>query len=570
MGNGYWGGEQYAVDRSKDLWNANTGRTVYQNVDNYLSRQIDEKIDPYYKNLQNFGAEAKNEAYNLGDKWSGAGDQAATGSRQVYDNSLAHANAQAARWQGQGDKISQEGATQREGWSGNLEKLGGIGTKQNQSWADYLGGVDSSRQDLNQGWKDQISGGQEDLGGLANRIQAGGKEQSGRWQGNLDELGATGAGEDAMWNKFIGSVDQAGSDVAGLYSKPRGVYEGQVDDPSKRGFDAGTLQGMYSRGAEQALAGQNNSARQIAKLTASSGVGGTGSQFKNLQQAQEAASQAQLGNARDVGIAQGTAQREDLANALQGLTQIGSLTDTGQARYKGIGLDARKGMTADQQAIAGLKQRGIAGMGADTQGFMGLEGTTLGTKADIGLKGQAGISDSTARMTGLEQAGRESQAAGERSMMGLEQGALTGGNRDVTNLLNLGVDSEKARASDLATTQAAQAAAKQNEAENMFKGLEGQGQAFDIGNRAQENAFQQQGAAQDRLNDYMKTFQAGEAGQTEISKLLLDSLGVPLAADQATRNNPGMLTKMGNEFTGNFGAAAGKALGNKAGGAIGK
>jgi hypothetical protein len=442
--------EQSVIDRSKDVFSGLTDQWKgTQGIRNDIDRTMLEKVDPYFQNLKDFGVTAKNQGDDLAVGWGRSSQTGQEDMAAMFDQLRGYSNQQGERWGQNKTAIDTAAGKQSGAWDQNQQNIAGANVQQKQTWSDFLGGVN----------------------------KAGAEQQTG-WQKNLDAVG------------------QAGKDVGGLYAKPRSTWEGQVDDPNKRGFDPATLQAMYSQGAEQAQAGQSNSARQIAKLNASEG-GSAGGAMRNMQQAQEAATQAQMKNAQGIGIAQGTAQREDLASALQGLTQIGSLTDTGQSRYADMGLSGRSAMNANQSQMLGL----------------GLQGT-------------------------------ESMNAGERSMIGLDQNAIATGNRDQQNLLSLGTDSEKARAADLTNVQGMQKDALAQKADVAFKGLAGQGSAYELGNNAQLGAFSQQGDALKTINDYMNTNLNSRQLDTTNASMMLQALDRQLQADALWRGDPGFFASM--------------------------
>lgn len=103
------------------------------------------------------------------------------------------------------------------------------------------------------------------------------------------------------------------------YSSPlRDMMWGMMNDPSKRGYSADTVNAMRAN-ATDAIAGQKQSTEaNVKKQIAASGMGNTGmATHMARRMGKDAMTQQRQAN-RDVDLAQAEAQRDDLWKATQG------------------------------------------------------------------------------------------------------------------------------------------------------------------------------------------------------------------------------------------------------------
>lgn len=178
------------------------------------------------------------------------------------------------------------------------------------------------------------------------------------------------------WGNYEGLARDYANNVGKNWEQAKGVYSGMISDPSKRGYDDQTMRGMMARAVESGMAGRANMARNMRKLSASSGVGGTGAAMRNMMNAEEMFNSQNLAAQRDIGIAQGEAKRSDLHSALQGSTNIATLEDA--ARRGGLGMIG-SAITSTQAA----RQAGLQGAG------QAIEGGQAARAQNLSLEGQA-------------------------------------------------------------------------------------------------------------------------------------------------------------------------------------
>jgi hypothetical protein len=161
----------------------------------------------------------------------------------------------------------------------------------------------------------------------------------------------------------------------------RSFMTGVMSDPSKRGYDEGTLQGMRSRAMDTIAGARRAQMAQLSKQVAAAGMGNTGIGIRATQDYGRDAARQMREAMRDIDISQGEASREDLWKGAQGLQNVQGmdLANRGQ-QLQSMGLS----QNAMDQYL-----KSIMGEGQFYSDFMlpsyGQQGSLLAEKAKPGF-----------------------------------------------------------------------------------------------------------------------------------------------------------------------------------------
>jgi hypothetical protein len=150
-------------------------------------------------------------------------------------------------------------------------------------------------------------------------------------------------------NMGIWSDNLAGHDFASDPSKQIGnqwgsfsdYYKGMATDPSKRGYDASTINSMRGNATGAVAGSMRSAAEDTSRQLAASGLGHTGMGARLASDRGRQSASAMREANRDIDIADAEAKRNDLWNASQawmsGITgQQSAITDAAKVRAAGI------------------------------------------------------------------------------------------------------------------------------------------------------------------------------------------------------------------------------------------
>lgn len=164
----------------------------------------------------------------------------------------------------------------------------------------------------------------------------------------------------------------------------RGVYSGMISDPTKRGFDPETRKRMLGTQLDVLSGGRASERNQVRRAIAAGGMGATGAGIRAAMQSGERYAGGGRAAARDVELAQGQAEREDLWNATRGMMDIAAEERAKQTT--GFGLEQAN--LGAQQNLYNQELAALAGQQGVYQGA----GNILANKIPaLGGAGNAGF-----------------------------------------------------------------------------------------------------------------------------------------------------------------------------------
>lgn len=120
------------------------------------------------------------------------------------------------------------------------------------------------------------------------------------------------------------------------------TYTGMIDDPSKRGYDEATLQGMRGRALDVGTGTRTAFMDDQSQEIAAQGLGNTGAGLRGLAKFDLGHDKNQRAAMRDIDIAGAEAGRSDLRMALEGLNAVQGTEDKYQLGNLGLQNDQNK------------------------------------------------------------------------------------------------------------------------------------------------------------------------------------------------------------------------------------
>jgi hypothetical protein len=151
-----------------------------------------------------------------------------------------------------------------------------------------------------------------------------------------DQMGKDYANQRGELAGFRGTISGARTAPRPDVEKLRSSFSGMIDDPSKRGWSADTINKMHTRSADIGTGQKTSFMRNIGKNIAARGMGNTGAGIRSLQEFDEGQDARSRTAAREVDIGAAEAGRSDLWNAMSGLSDVQRGEDAFQGNMLGM------------------------------------------------------------------------------------------------------------------------------------------------------------------------------------------------------------------------------------------